>query len=196
MGFIQKLTKDAATANQELTALATWNKELSRLQQDRVTVLERRWKARARIALLRNAFANKASNVLGTALKDLTLNLKYVEDGHSPDAEALITAKMGWKTVQVPRAGLFVRKLTIPKLLEAIRQQKSSVLTGLQSADGVSAFSKTEADAISARLKESDLLHALERVEIDDLPKLTVTKTVYAATGLPSLESVILSSFR
>jgi ABC-type Mn2+/Zn2+ transport system ATPase subunit len=92
---------------------------------------------------------------------------------------------MGWKTVQVPRAALLTQQLTVPVLLASIRTRKSSVLTALESAPGVSAFSKAEADAILGRLDTVEMIHALERINIEDLPKLTVTRMIHTL-GKPS----------
>ena len=152
MGFIQKLANDAASAKQNLVSLDAWKKELQRLETERKAILQRRWSARSKIATLRAAFASKASTVLASALKDLTLSLKFVTDGYSPDAENLVTSAMGWKTVQVPRAAILIAQLTVPKLIDAVRAQNSQALIGLQSAPGVAGFTKGEADTILNRL--------------------------------------------
>lgn len=185
MGFIQKLANDAATAKQNLTTLGTWKLELQRLESERKIIVQRRWTARAKISGLRAAFAMRASSVLESSLKDLTLSLKYREDAYSQDAESLISQAMGWRTVQVPRAAIIVQQLKIPNLLAAIRKQDSSALVGLQSAPRVSAFSKAEADAILARLNTPELIHALERIHVDDLPRLTVTRVIQSAGQPP-----------
>ena len=185
MGFIQKLANDAASAKQNLVSLDAWKKELQRLETERKAILQRRWSARSKIATLRAAFASKASTVLASALKDLTLSLKFVTDGYSPDAENLVTSAMGWKTVQVPRAAILIAQLTVPKLIDAVRAQNSQALIGLQSAPGVAAFTKGEADTILNRLNTPELLHALERIQIDDYPKLTVTKMVQVPGQTP-----------
>jgi ABC-type lipoprotein export system ATPase subunit len=178
MGFIQKLANDAATAKQSLIDLNAWKKELQRLDKERSAILKRRWTARGKISTLRVAFATRASSVLGSALKDLTLSLKYRENAYSPDAESLITQEMGWKTVQVPRAAILVQLLTVPELLSAIRAQDTAALTKLHSTPGVPAFNKAEAQAILLRLNTPELIHALARIQIDDLPKLTVTRMI------------------
>ena len=185
MGFIQKLTQDAASAKQSLINLATWKTELARLEKERIGIVQRRWAARGKIAMLRSAFAAKSTSVLASSLTDLNLSLKYRENAFSPDAENLITQAMGWKTVQVPRAALLTQQLTVPVLLASIRTRKSSVLTALESAPGVSAFSKAEADAILGRLDTLEMIHALERINIEDLPKLTVTRMIHTP-GKPS----------
>lgn len=180
MGFIQKLTQDAASAKQSLTNLATWKTELVRLEKERKAIVQRRWVARGKILMLRAAFAARSTSILASSLTDLNLSLKFREDAFSPDAENLITQAMGWKTVQVPRAALLTQKLTVPKLLLAIRAKNSKALTAIESAPGVSAFSKTEADSIIARLDTAEMIHALERINIEDLPRLTVTKMIGA----------------
>jgi ABC-type lipoprotein export system ATPase subunit len=178
MGFIQKLTQDAASAKQSLTNLATWKAELTKLEKERNKIVQRRWAARGKISMLRAAFAAKSTSILASSLTDLNLSLKYREDAFSPDAESLISQAMGWRTVQVPRAALLTQRLTVPKLLEAIRSKSSKALTAIESAPGVPAFSKTEADSIIAKLDTVEMTHALERINIEDLPKLTVTRMI------------------
>jgi hypothetical protein len=39
MGFIQKLTKDAASAKQSLINLAAWKTELARLEKERIIIV-------------------------------------------------------------------------------------------------------------------------------------------------------------
>jgi hypothetical protein len=185
MGFIQKLANDAATAKQNLITLAAWNQELQRLEKERSAIVKRRWSARAKISTFRIAFAMRATSVLASSLKDLALNLRYREDSYSPDAESLITQAMGWKTVQVPRATIIVQQFGVPKLLSAIRSQSNTALAALQSAPNVPAFTKSEADAILLRLNAPELIHALERIHIDDLPRLTVTRMIAAPGQTP-----------
>jgi hypothetical protein len=50
MGFIQKLTQDAASAKQSLINLAAWKTELARLEKERITIVRRRWAAIGRIS--------------------------------------------------------------------------------------------------------------------------------------------------
>ena len=122
-------------------------------------------------------------------MKDLTLSLKYLPDAYSPDAENLITGAMGWRTVQVPRAGILVQNLTVPKLLDAIRTGSSGAITSLMSAPNTPAFTRGEAEAILSRLKAPELVSALQRVHIEDLPRLTVTRMVPVAGQAPKARS-------
>jgi hypothetical protein len=66
MGFIQKLTKDAASAKQSLINLAAWKTELARLEKERIIIVRRRWAARGRIAIV--AFRVRRKIDLGFSL--------------------------------------------------------------------------------------------------------------------------------
>jgi energy-coupling factor transporter ATP-binding protein EcfA2 len=80
--------------------------------------------------------------------------------------------------VQVPRASVLVQQLTVPKLLEAIEKNNTAAITALKDTGGATVFDKQDAQQIIDRLREAPVRFALERVAIDDLPKLTVTKMV------------------
>ena len=177
MAYIQKLAGDEAQAKQNIVIIESWKTKLKQLQQERVKLLKSRWVARQRIAMLRTAYAMAASATLKSALSDLQVSLKFASDAYSPDAEAQITQAMGWRTVQVPRAKTLVQQLTVPRLLEAVERGDVSSLTGLKDG-GVAVFDKQEAQQIVEKLRIPHVRFALERVAIDDLPRLSVTKIV------------------
>ena len=43
---------------------------------------------------------------------------------------------MGWRTNQVPRAGVLIRKLTVPKLVEAVTSNTPKAISDLRSEEG------------------------------------------------------------
>lgn len=178
MAYIQKLAKDEAQAKETISNLQAWGTKLKELQKERVKLLKARWSARQKIATLRTGYAMAASTTLKSALSDLQVSLKFSSDAYSPDAEAQIIHAMGWRTVQVPRANILVQQLTVPKLLEAIEKNDTSAITALKDTGGATVFDKQDAQQILDRLRETPVRFALERVAIDDLPKLTVTKMV------------------
>lgn len=178
MAYIQKLARDEAQAKQNITTYETWGAKLKDLQKERIKLLKARWSARQKIATLRTGYATGASATLKSALSDLQVSLKFSSDAYSPDAEAQITQAMGWRTVQVPRANVLVQQLTVPKLLEAIEKNNTAAITALKDAGGTTVFDKQDAQQIIDRLREAPVRFALERIAIDDLPKLTVTKMV------------------
>jgi ABC-type lipoprotein export system ATPase subunit len=177
MAYIQKLAKDEAQAKQNIAAIESWRTKLKQLQQERVKLLKNRWTARQKIAMLRTGYAMTASATLKGALSDLQVSLKFATDAYSPDAEAQITQAMGWRTVQVPRAKILVQQLTVPKLLEAIEKNDVAAMTAIKDG-GATVFDRHEAQQILDKLRTSHVTFALERVTIEDLPRLSVTKMV------------------
>jgi len=178
MAYIQKLARDEAQAKQHIATYEAWGTKLKELQKERIKLLRARWSARQKIATLRTGYAVAASATLKSALSDLQVSLKFSSDAYSPDAEAQIIQAMGWRTVQVPRANVLVQQLTVPKLLEAIEKNNTAAITALKDTGGATVFDKQNAQQIIDRLREAPVRFALERVAIDDLPKLTVTKMV------------------
>jgi ABC-type Mn2+/Zn2+ transport system ATPase subunit len=85
---------------------------------------------------------------------------------------------MGWRTIQVPRAGLLVEQVTVPNLLQAIQKKDKRTFTDLKTPDGVRVFDHSDATSIIEKLSQKHVQHALERCEVHDLPKLIVTKRV------------------
>jgi len=185
MSFIQKLAKDEAEAAQNVKALEGWQATKTRLLVERAELMKRRWEARARVSALRVGFGIYASRTLREALSDIMVSLKYVPDAYSPTAEQLIIQAMGWRTVQVARARLLVEVLTVPKLLAASKANDKKAVTSLETAGGVKPFNSEDATLLYQKLGEPAMRSALERVNIDDLPKLTVTKMITVPGGQP-----------
>jgi ABC-type lipoprotein export system ATPase subunit len=177
MAYIQKLARDEAQATQTIAQIEVWKTKLKELQQERAKLLKARWAVRAKIAMLRTGYAMAASATLKSALTDLQVSLKFATDSYSPDAEAQITQAMGWRTVQVPRAKILVQQLTVPKLLEAIGKNDIGPINALKDG-GATLFDKQESQQILDKLRVPHVKFALERITIDDLPRLSVTKMV------------------
>ncbi len=175
MAYIQKLARDEAQATQTIAGIEAWKAKLKELQKERIKLLKARWTAREKIAMLRTAYAMTASATLKSALSDLQVSLKFATNAYSPDAEAQITQAMSWRTVQVPRAKVLAQQLTVPKLLEAIEKNDIAPINALKE-DGATVFDKQESQQILDKLRVPHVKFALERVTIDDLPRLSVTK--------------------
>jgi ABC-type cobalamin/Fe3+-siderophores transport system ATPase subunit len=178
MAFIQKLARDEADFNKRLEVLNAWKPHLTELRRTRKDALKRRWAERERTAGIRDAYARKATATLRNSLTDLHVTLKYARNAASPQAAALIQQAMGWRTNQVPRATLLTESMTLPSLLEAVEKKKIAAIAVLTTADGAKPFSRTDATDICERLGDPQIKAALERAEVHDLPRLTVTKNV------------------
>lgn len=183
MAYIQKLAKDEAQLKTNLMNLQTWKPHLAQLRAKHDAAKKRRWAARERIGMLREAFAKAASATLRSALTDLQVSVKFARSRHSPQAEAQISQAMGWRTIQVPRAALLIEALSVPELLTAIDRNDVAAILGVKTEEGAQLFNKGDANTLITRLSEPAIRFALERCEVHDLPRLTVTKVVTDANG-------------
>jgi ABC-type taurine transport system ATPase subunit len=183
MAFIQKLAADEARLQRDVANLTEWKPHLARLRKDRKSLLAERWSIREKIGQRRNAFGRGATDALRVTLLDLNVSLKFDLNAYSPEANQIIVDALGWKTVQVPRAEGLTQILTIPKLLEAIGSKSIAAIAAVTGADGSKLFSKQEATRILDRLSEASVRFRLERCEVVDRPRLSVTKLVTDETG-------------
>lgn len=183
MSYIAKLAKDEATHQQLVKNLRTWQPHLVELRKQRANALAERWRARNKVAALRDAFARSASRTLQEALSDLNVSLKYSASAYSTEAADLIIEAMGWRTNQQQRANWLVKDLTLPALLTAIGKKDPKPILAIKTPEEVQVFKPDEAQLIIERLGERTVLYALERVALHDLPCLQVTKRVINADG-------------
>nr|WP_183035492.1 AAA family ATPase [Cupriavidus sp. UME77] len=183
MSYIAKLAKDEATHQQNVKNLNAWVPHLAMLRKQRADALLERWRARDRVATLRNAFGRVASSTLREARSDLNVSLKYAESAYSPEAVELIVDAMGWRTNQQQRATWLVKELTVPVLLAAVAKQDVKPILGIKTPEGVDVFKRDEAKLIIERLGVPAVQYALERVALHDLPRLQVTKRVVDGEG-------------
>ncbi|MBX3027864.1 PHP domain-containing protein [bacterium] len=171
MAYIQKLAKDEATHRQSVADLKTWKPHLNQLRIRRAAALKARWSARSAIYTAREGFARRANRVLHESLSDLTVTLKFVENGCSPEAERLIVDTMGWRTLQVPGARVLIQNLTVPKLLDAVSARDTKAITSL-TVDGAQVFDLRAATVLLERLAQPHVRYQLERCELHELPRL------------------------
>ncbi len=183
MAYIQKLATDEARFKQDVKNLKSWKPHLEGLWKERKEALKERWGIRARIAMKRAAFGHKASSALRAALAGMNVTLKFDENGYSSGANEIIVEAMGWRTLQVPRAAALTETLTLPKLLDAIARKDTAPLQALTTDEGVNIFNKADAVGVFEKLSPDPVRFRLERAEVFDRPRLTVTKLVTNGTG-------------
>jgi DNA repair ATPase RecN len=178
LAFFQKLANDEARLTKDVNNLKTWVPHRAKLVKERAEVLKARWEMRDCIATKRGAFATKASGALKEALSDLNVSLKFESGAHSPEADEIVIQAMGWKTNQQLRAPAITRDLTVRKLLTAVTKKDTKALTDLKDLQGKTVFTATEAGNVLQRLGEPAIRYQLERCQIVDRPRLTVTRLV------------------
>lgn len=178
MGFIRKLATDKAQHEKSLNNLRAWKPHLDGLTKKRGEILSALQKTRTEMYGERLRFAKHANDNLGECLHDLTVRVKLAEGAWSPDGERIVQDAMDWRTIQVPKAHVLLTGLTMAKLLDCVKRRDPQPIRKIKSSDGSRPFSDTESDQIVKRLSEPTHLFALERCEVHDLPKITVTKRV------------------
>lgn len=181
--YIKKLAGDEAAYRKALKTFAEWERRLKDLQKARLELLKMRFDKRAAISKNRTTFAVKANLALKNALTDLFVNVKFVENGFSPEAEEIIKEAASWRTSQVPRAALLIEQVPVPQLLNAVKKSDPTSILNVTAADGSKPFSKTDTLEILKALAQTPYIYRLERCFFDDRPKITVTKKVVQPGG-------------
>lgn len=181
--YLAKLTQDEASHQSSVNNLKTWEPHLKRQAAEKADLSAQRWAARKAVHEKRRTFANNAAKKLRKTLSDLNVSLKFEESGHSPAAHDLLVEIMGWRTNQVPRASVLIRKLTVPKLLEAIQTNSPKTISDLRSDEGVAFFNAIEAATLIDRFRDPATFARLESVQVFDRPYLTVTRETTNGLG-------------
>ena len=148
------------------------------LRKKRQYLLSERRKIRSQIFSARTAYSARANRALQDALEDLTVSVKFMKSGLSGEAEDIIQQAMRWRTSQVPRCALLVEQVTVPGLLDAIRKTDTWAVTKVTTADGFKPFNKSDAQALLEVLAQQQTLFRLQRCQVEDRPKITVTKKI------------------
>lgn len=178
IAYIRKLAADEAEYKKSLAAATTWEPYLKELRTKRTELLKNRIQVASRISASRTGYSVKASNSLKGAMGDLLVSVKFVEGALSTDAEDIIQRAMSWRTVQVPRATLIVEQVPVPKLIEAVRRTDPTALTHVIGPDGSGLFTKSESLDIVKNLGQQQFLFELERCEVDDRPRILITRMI------------------
>jgi ABC-type cobalamin/Fe3+-siderophores transport system ATPase subunit len=185
IAYIRKLAADEADYKKNLTNLMTWEPYLKDLKKARMDLLKARVQILSKITAARTAYAIKASRSLKGTLGDLELSVKFAEGSLSTAAEDALQRAMSWKTVQVPRAALLIEQVTVPRLLEAVRRSDPTPLLQVKAVDNSTVFTRSDALEIIKNLSQPSVLFELERCDVDDRPKITVTKVIYETGKAP-----------
>lgn len=175
MAHIARLTQQESQYKANLDKLKTWIPHLTQRKEEYGEALKARWLARKAVSNARQRYAIKASKALAEVLDDLQVKLSYAESAYSQEAVTIIANAMGWRAASHAKAKAMVSQLTVPGLLSALEKMKTAPLLEVM-ADGVKIFSPADVKGIMVALSEPTVMAALEKCEVNDLPKLIVTK--------------------
>jgi len=178
MAYISKLATEESTLQASLEKLNKWVPYLEQLKSEYSIALKHRWASRKVVSNLRQAYAIKASRALDEVLSDLKVKLQYMDGCYSQAAVGIISGAMGWRTSSQSKARALIENLTVPVLLAVVSKREVSRLTNLEVSPGIKMFSTSDANEIIEKLKEPSVKYALEQCDIDDVPKLTVSRQI------------------
>ncbi len=178
MAYIRKITKDAADFAKKLEDLRrSVPKHKAASGARKVLVAERR-KLRRNITNARQSFAILMTKNLAATVVDYRVTIRFREGALSPELEELIKMAMGWRTSQVPRTRLIVENVTPFELLDAVEKGNPAVLEAIVDSKKNRIFSSTEAQEVLTKLKEANVVPAIQRCAFEDLPEIIVARTV------------------
>jgi DNA repair ATPase RecN len=183
MAYIRKITKDAADFAKKLEDLRkSVPKHRAAADARKVLVAERR-NLKRKIANARQAFAILMTKNLAATVVDYRVTIRFREGALSPELEELIKTAMGWRTSQVPRTRLIVENVTPFELLDAVEKGNPAVLEAITDSKKNQIFSSPEAQEILVKLKEANVVPAIQRCVFEDLPEIIVARTVPKPEG-------------
>ena len=186
IAFIRKVTKDAsdfATKLVELKKSIPKQKEAYRVRRE---LRQARRELRSRIFTTRQAFATAINGNLAATVVDYRVSVRFYEGTFSKELEEHIKTVMGWRTSQVPKAQLIAEKISALDLLDAIDAANTKPLEDLTDGDNNRIFSKAEAQAVLAKLKEWAAYVVIERCAFEDRPEIKVGRTIVHQDGSKS----------
>lgn len=183
MAYIRKITKDAADFAKRLEDLRKSVPKHKAASDARKALVTERRKLRRSIANARQAFAILMTRNLAATVVDYQVTIRFREGALSPELEELIKTAMGWRTSQVPRTRLIVENVSPFELLDAVEKGNPAVLEAIMDPKKNRVFSTTEVREILTKLKEANVVPAIQRCAFEDLPEIIVARTVAKPEG-------------
>lgn len=182
LGKINQVTKDILDFEKKLSKLEDDQKAIKELELQRKNLIEEHQNNKKEIYRQRLSFVSKINEHLKNSVDDFSISVKYAKDVYSPAFEISLKEMMGWRTSQVPKAGVIARSISVYDFVDAIKTRNKGVLTSIQY-NGSSLLNNEEIDNILFKLNDNFAYEDLESLAYDDLPQITVTKIVETDNG-------------
>ena len=128
----QSLTKDILDFEKKLSKLEDDQKAIKELELQRKNLIEERQNNKKEIYRQRLSFVSKINEHLKNSVDDFSISVKYAKDVYSPAFEISLKEMMGWRTSQVPKAGVIARSISVYDFVDAIKTRNKGVLTSIQ----------------------------------------------------------------
>lgn len=175
LGKINQISKDIIDLEKRVKNLLENQKKLNELASKRKNIIQERIDNKKEIYRSHLAFAKKINSDLKNSIDDFFITVKYLENVYSPEFEETLKNLMSWRTVQVSKASVIARNMSVYDFVKAVRTRHTSALQGI-SYNGQRLLSDEDIQRIFDTLNENCLYEDLESVQYDDLPDISVTK--------------------
>lgn len=175
LGKINQISKDIIDLEKRVKNLLEEQKKLKVLEAMRNKIIKERIDNKKEIYRLHFAFAKKINSNLRNTIDDFSITVKYIENVYSPEFEETLKNLMSWRTVQVSKASVIARSMSVYDFVKAVKSKNISVLQGISN-KGQRLLSDEEIRRIFDTLNENSLYEDLENVQYNDLPDISVTK--------------------
>lgn len=181
LGKINKIINDSIFYTKKLKEIEDKEKRLREKLQERIAL------SRRRIALSTDrfnkhiAFATTINNNLKNNVDDFFVTLKYSEARYSPTYRDTITNVSQWRTKA--KIDAIINAATPLELVQYARRKDFSFMDGIVDKDGNRIFSDEDRDNFLAKCLDNYKYEDFESEQYDDLPLITVSKTVSDETG-------------
>ena len=154
LGKINQVTKDILDFEKKLSKLEDDQKAIKELELQRKNLIEERQNNKKEIYRQRLSFVSKINEHLKNSVDDFSISVKYAKDVYSPAFEISLKEMMGWRTSQVPKAGVIARSISVYDFVDAIKTRNKGVLTSIQY-NGSSLLNNEEIDNILFKLNDN-----------------------------------------
>ena len=180
LGRINQISKDIIDLEKKVKSLLEDQKRLKELAAVRKTIIQSRLDNKREILRQHLSFAQRINDSLKNSVDSFFITIKYIEGQYSPEFEETLKNLMGWRTVQVSKASVIARNITVNDFVKAVKTRDAASLRKITN-NGNRLLSDEDIQRIFDTLNDNCQYEELECVSYDDLPDISVAKQYNAA---------------
>lgn len=182
LGKINQISKDIIDLEKKVKSLLEDQKRLKELAEVRKTIIQSRLDNKREILRQHLSFAQRINDSLKNSVDSFFITIKYIEGKYSPEFEETLKNLMGWRTVQVSKASVIARNITVYDFVKAVKTRDAASLIKITN-NGNRLLGDEEIKRIFDTLNDNCQYEELECVSYDDLPDISVAKQFNDAGG-------------
>ena len=180
LGRINQISKDIIDLEKKVKSLLEDQKRLKDLAAVRKTIIQSRLDNKKEILRQHLCFAQRINDSLKNSVDSFFITIKYIEGKYSTEFEETLKNLMGWRTVQVSKASVIARNITVYDFVKAVKTRDAASLRKITN-NGNRLLSDEDIQRIFDTLNDNCQYEELECVSYDDLPDISVAKQYNAA---------------